>query len=692
MLNLKYTSLLLLAVILSTKIIFAASVQQINGLQYIGAQTEFFVDTSKEFTVETIHEAIPFFQPTNSKVPHFGIFKAPLWLHIQLETTDTNTKWLLNIENTELDSIWYYQPAISNIPLTQGSHYAESYKTINLRNYYFPIQFVNGKADIYMKTVNSVTNLIPIKVGTEKDFFEHSFKAEIYYGLYFGFLFCMFLYNLLLYFRIKDKNYLLYSITIICTLFVFSSISGHLKTYLLPNSPVAASYFLITSAGALITAVSIFMLSALQIRTYLKPLSYVYYGFIVWGLYIVISTPIFGRTLNIVPANAGVGLLSLTIIITSVASYLKGNKYALFFAIAWFAYATGGILMILRNLTIVPVNNITSHAAEVGSALEVVLIAFALGDKYKRYKDEKEHAQKQVIKVQQEANKNLEKQVEERTQELTLANKSLQDFNQKINLQKEAIEQQNKKITDSIHYAHTIQNAMLPFSSTIAKWLPNHSILYLPRDIVSGDFYWFAQVDSKSIIAAVDCTGHGVPGAMMSMLGYNALNTIVKQNGITQPNLILEKLDGIIKQTLKQSETNNSDGMDMALCTIHHDTNLVEYSGANNDLYVIAQNSLQTIKASKRAIGGSSDYNTPFELHTLPFNNEHHYYLFSDGYADQFGGEKGKKFMSKKFKETLLNLVHLPAQKQAEALKETITSWMGNHEQVDDILVINFTK
>lgn len=255
------------------------------------------------------------------------------------------------------------------------------------------------------------------------------------------------------------------------------------------------------------------------------------------------------------------------------------------------------------------------------------------------------------------------------------------------------LEQKNKDILSSIQYAKRIQEAILPPKATIFSKLPDTFILYKPKDIVSGDFYWFGEKNNLKIFAVVDCTGHGVPGAFMSMIGHNLLHQIVNEKGIVDPGSILTNLHLGVQAALKQGvneEIRTADGMDVAIVTINTETREIKYSGANRSLVIVnASGELDKIDANKFPIGGSQlDTDRVFTTHSRTLNKRDTIYMFSDGYADQFGGEKGKKYMVKRFHEYLCSIQEYPMQTQGDLLSTNIEEWRGNYEQVDDILVV----
>jgi serine phosphatase RsbU (regulator of sigma subunit)/HAMP domain-containing protein len=266
--------------------------------------------------------------------------------------------------------------------------------------------------------------------------------------------------------------------------------------------------------------------------------------------------------------------------------------------------------------------------------------------------------------------------------------------------QKEEIEVQNRKleilykhVTDSIRYAKRLQDAILPPPAVVSRLLPESFILFKPKDIVSGDFYWLNEKNGKIYIAAVDCTGHGVPGAFMSIVANNMLNQVLRLKDTLSAGQMLDQVNKLAAKTINQNVDDSAvrDGMDMTLCIIDPETGTLEMAGANNPLYLFRNGELQEYKADKVAIGyteygGTHNFNTT----TVQLKKGDMIYLFSDGYADQFGGPKGKKFMVGQFRSFLTTIHTRPVEAQQKLLDETIEMWRGNLEQVDDVLVMGF--
>jgi serine phosphatase RsbU (regulator of sigma subunit) len=293
----------------------------------------------------------------------------------------------------------------------------------------------------------------------------------------------------------------------------------------------------------------------------------------------------------------------------------------------------------------------------------------------------------------EEQKKELEVQVAERTADLKEEKAKLLQAYDEINVQKEELQRQSMHINSSITYAKRIQEAMLPLKDEIRKMLPHSFILFKPRDTVSGDFYWFARKGELLVLAVVDCTGHGVPGAFMSMVGNSLLNQIVNELNIIRPTEILRRMHHGVREALKQDLQDDAalDGMDIALCIINPREKTVEFGGANRPLWYVTGKGLEELKPTGGSIGGlMNEAEGKYTYHYLEVEEPTNFYLFSDGYADQFGSGRKRKFMLKNFKQQLLDIRFHDFDSQRKILDQTIEDWKGNTPQIDDILIIGF--
>lgn len=293
----------------------------------------------------------------------------------------------------------------------------------------------------------------------------------------------------------------------------------------------------------------------------------------------------------------------------------------------------------------------------------------------------------------------LEVEVEKRTEEISEQKNEIEKQRDELKVTSTIINQNNISIKDSIRYARRIQLATLPKNTEIQQAFPHSFLIYKPKDIVSGDFYSLAQKEDKCLIAIADCTGHGVPGAFMSMIGTNLINQIINEKNITKPGEILNELDYGIDMSLKQHETDSHDGMDIALLSLYRNSQQFEYAGANRPLYIWRKNKLgfngfecengiTIIKPHKDPIGGfTKEVKRVFTTHQFSLDKGDRLFMFTDGFADQFGGELGKKMLTKRLKSALLTSCELSIQEQGFYLNNFFNSWKGTNEQVDDVLM-----
>lgn len=259
-------------------------------------------------------------------------------------------------------------------------------------------------------------------------------------------------------------------------------------------------------------------------------------------------------------------------------------------------------------------------------------------------------------------------------------------------LKEELIAEKNRNITDSINYAQKIQRALLPDTQVMLSTLPDSFVFYEPKDIVSGDFYWFTLIEDLFIYVCADCTGHGVPGALMSMIGSNIINHVVRYSNVNSPETALSHLDyrirGVLKQDDSKDESRSKDGMDLTMCAINLKTGRLQYAGANNPLVLIRNNELIEFKANRMPIGGQFEGYKTYEGHDIQLEEGDCLYVFTDGYIDQFGGPKGKKLLKKRFYELLTDVHETPMTDQKQKLHDYLLDWRNKEEQVDDVLVM----
>ncbi len=295
----------------------------------------------------------------------------------------------------------------------------------------------------------------------------------------------------------------------------------------------------------------------------------------------------------------------------------------------------------------------------------------------------------------------IEQQKEELTvqsESLKVANEEIVKINQILERQGGEMNKKNRALTDSLNYAKRLQSAVLPDANYLKEALPDHFIFFQPKDIVSGDFYWYGEVDSSwdfddashiQVLVAADCTGHGVPGAFMTLLGHNFLNVTVNIQQVTDPEQIIYKLDQQVVETLRQNDpTSIKDGMDIAVLSIEKEKQQISFAGAGNPLYYFSKGEFNEIKGANFGIGGVLRKEKIFEPHKIQYESGDVFYIFTDGFPDQIGGKEGRKFYKTRFREFLMEIHEKTMEEQKELLQKQFLDWKGDFKQIDDILII----
>jgi serine phosphatase RsbU (regulator of sigma subunit) len=502
-------------------------------------------------------------------------------------------------------------------------------------------------------------------------------RSAYMWGALFGIELILCLYNLLLFFILRDRAYLFYSIFIIfgiLTQVFLTKAYGMLLALFIPVFKLFAPLFneFIFNLSLMMLFYTLFVGHFLELKKNFPKLAKVLTVLCIYfGLNALVSAYNFHMP-RILFSPYPVGIAVLTIFIISIYTYVKGYRPAKYFVLANTALTLGFLLSILSSLKFIEKYFIIGVFTpdQIGLVAFQLLLSLALGDRINILKAETITAQEKALVV-------LEEKVQERTAEVVR--------------QKQEIEVKSQEITDSINYAKRIQQSILPPLEEIAAALPRAFILFKPKDIVSGDFYWFMRRQDGVFLAAADCTGHGVPGSFMSMLGSEKLNEAAGQSGRVEE--MLQLVNRSIKKALRQSEKEDStrDGMDIALVnlTVSEDGAALHYAGANRPLWIIRNGALEIeeTKATKVALGGLTPDEQEFRLHRFDLKKGDSFYIFSDGYADQFSPDD-KKLMTRKFKEILLSIQDKDMDEQKRFLGRHIESWKGNMEQTDDILVI----
>ncbi len=548
-----------------------------------------------------------------------------------------------------------------------------------------------GEADTLFLRVSfsdkSILSDLTFTISTHQSVIAKDRSKRLVFGIFVGIMLIMVLYHIPLFVKGRESSYLFYILYILAFLLFFINKEGYLYEFT-PR---------FTSAPTNIFLQEIFLLFFLLFgRSYLNTrntlqswdtILLLAVWFTVGGLILNfsilllqglgVSVPIFiqlgGLAIIIVSAIGSLFLAIVPAMILTRENY-QPARYFLF----------ANLFLILGIAINYALNDYSlgRHSQELGVTLQILTFSIGLSERINLLKKSKEVAQRRIIDqlrenaaLKDKVNRELEDKVQERTFE--------------IQAQKEHIEKQNKEIKYSFDYAKKIQNTVLPRNEVFDTLFGEHFIFFKPRDIVSGDFYWISQRDHKIILTAADCTGHGVPGSLMSMLGITMLHEIVNEKNVIHSEEILNQLRLSIARTLKQEGKigEQKDGIDMALVIYDTQTRQLEFSGANNPIYIIRNGEMLEYKGNNMPVA-YYERMSDFTRYTLDMKQGDRVYMFTDGFPDQFGGPQGKKFKYRPFKDLLLEISVRPMEEQQRILSLIFDEWKGDLSQIDDVLVI----
>ena len=524
-----------------------------------------------------------------------------------------------------------------------------------------------------------------------------------------GTIWIMVLYNMAIFLIYLDRVYLYYASYMAAVSLFVAQTYGLLIEFVIGHAP---EFDLLMRAVGIHLAGAcylMFMLSFLDLRQ-IAPRIHKVIRFLVVGIMVnlVLSISIIYFLENVklyrVSSSLVFGLIYLTVIASVLFLWRRYPKNTLL------KYFFGGTIAIMGAGVIAVVLYFTSDGyvnigfwAQNGVVIEIIFFSLGLGYRMKLQERERRRIEAENARILREQNQTLEERVRERTQELRLKNEEVLTQNEELHQQQEEIiaqrdyieeqngelKEQNRRITDSLRYAQTIQDAILPTDESLRSCFSDHFAMYYPKDIVSGDFYWHEQAGGYHFIAVVDCTGHGVPGAFMSMMGSILLNEIVLEEQCYEPAKILEELDHLVRYSLNQGSGSNRDGMDLSICRLkHHEEGgtTLTYAGAKRPLFYFdwQSHTLKKVKGTRRSIGGRLRHQRPFEQQQFDLHKGTRLYLFTDGYPDQHN-LRGVKLGSLRLEQLLEQIAPNDLQEQGLTLHEKLRKHQGTQEQRDDI-------
>ena len=653
------------------------------------------LDDSKEVSVDSIINKFNsgVNEGNNLKSLNFGFYDGTVWLKLQFSNNSHKVlKRILEFKNPNLDIVEFYELTKDSYQLSGRSG---DFYSINERDgkHRFPqfsfVLYPNAKKQFLIRVVNHGDQFyMPLTVWNSHELNERDYFEQYFNGVYYGIVLFVLLLNILIFIIIREKANFYYIFYIAGLIILQLALGGQAYEFLWDDSIYLSNFSLPIFASFSVFFLTKFTQYFLDTKNQLPRLNKLFSLFSWLILGITILSLFYSRTtykISIIAINAVTFLLNIIIIPTAILLVKRKYKPARFFLLAFLVLIISVFIFIMRNFGIIPSNNFTNYSLNIGSAFEVILLSFAIVDKFKLFKDQAVSSLEEVNELKTLQNIKLENQVKERTQE--------------IQLQKEEILHKNQEILDSINYAKRIQLALITPEEVLKKTVPNSFVFFQPKDIVSGDFYWFAELSTTKegtdnehlvVFCVADCTGHGVPGAFMSLIGMKILNQSIKQKDVNSPAEALDFLNAQVYDTMNKHASEDSivrDGMDAVLFAVNFNKLTLNFAGANNPLFIIRNKEVIELKADKQPIG-AYEAQKSFTNNIFQLQKDDMIYATTDGYIDQFGGEDGKKLKSKRFKEKLLECVDLPIEEQKEHLSTFFNSWKGSLEQLDDVCVM----
>jgi serine phosphatase RsbU (regulator of sigma subunit) len=666
------------------------------GLESGYAQTDFHVhtlqNTPKPFSIgrfitfyEDTHNQLSFdevrqqrFTGKDAEIPNFNITKSTIWGKIAF-TTKESADWYMCLDPATYNEIRFYSSNNGGSWQEEqfGNAFPNAKRPLAVNHYYHRLHLQPGDTFlVYFRIQDYYPMQLDMKVGSLEAFIVSDHNANLYDGICYGIMLMMLLYNLYLYITQRTVIYLYYVMYIFFSMCFTAYLTGYALHFPEPLMVIIHFAPIVPPAGfgifGLLFTLKLFN-EALGKR--LKRVI-VIFMFIAGADMVMSAIPsLVYLSENIIqPLGLILGILCITSAITAVR---KKQSSGIYYLVGFGAYMLSLFYLILTAQGVLVANSFTWHALVTGSALESIMLSFALGDKVKVILREKEKAQEDALHQAMEnerlvkgQNAILEQKVKERTLEL---------------------EEKNKEILDSIHYARTIQQTLLAQAAFLQEHLPEHFVFFKPKDIVSGDFYWSTVIHEPGpaqgdvYLAVCDSTGHGVPGAFMSLLNISFLNEAINEKNIFEPNEVFNHVRERLIDTI--SKEGGKDGMDGILVRIDAQRKKVQYAAANNSPVLVHNNELTILNADKMPVGKGERTGT-FVLYEIDVQPGDTLYLYTDGYADQFGGPKGKKFKYKQLDDLIFGNHQRSSEEQKQLLEQTFTEWKGNLEQIDDVLVI----
>ncbi|MDM8517691.1 7TM diverse intracellular signaling domain-containing protein [Desulfobacterales bacterium HSG16] len=680
--------------------------------QNMGLHMELLVDKEGTLSIDDIvlPKTSELFFPSRWEIPNLGEVNVHIWVKIRVKNNFYEKReYMLEVPFAPIDLIELYLfDSFGNVAAEKSGESV----AFDERKFRYPNPLLSFSIDgqeekiLYLRYYDEGSIPIPLTLWSPRLFVEESLHMQYLVGLYYGIIVVMIPYNLFLFVFVRDRSYLFYTLYV-ATFGIFQmAFDGLAQKYIWPGISIWWSnrllFFFMSLAVFFFVGFSRYFLHTGEYAPRFEKLIPL----------LMIAILMEGLSLFVFPFSIVTPLLTVTAICASVTFFLmsvislrKGYLPARFYLIAFFCFVTGVFLLGLRYIGILPSNFYTENGLQIGFAVEVLLLSLALADRINILRSEKEEARRESIASLHSAHelkikysRGLERKVRDRTIELEKNRNELQHAFMKL-------EDSNQSTMDSIRYAKQIQQALLPKTEFMKKYMPNNFVIWMPRNIVGGDIFFFEPVEQGFILAVVDCTGHGVPGAFMTMIAMSTLRRIIKDERYYDPAKILERMNFIVKTTLQQDSEDacSDDGMDIGIVKVSDNEGRGKlsliFAGANISLLYNQNGAIHQLKADRQSIGyrqskrSNIDFN--FTNQPLDIENGMSFYISTDGFEDQLGGDiltgsMEKRFGKKRLRELLGKISDLSFQEQKAFIMAEFNEHRGKREALDDVTVVGF--
>ena len=684
-------------------------VQQTQKVQLIGNQIFYLEDTEGKLKLEDIlasnnqQKFQPHTQLIFNRPPTNNVF----WFKFQIQNKSNDDLWL-TIGSSYSWYLDFYAPNASGkyqAPILLGAFRPQTNKAFAVDQYCVQLAHKTDTQvkTYYLRVEGKFPNTYIFQVGNTRNLTTHFTNISYANAIFIGLVIAMMIYNLFLLYVIKDRLYLIYFAYLASLLFTVPFVNGAPFLYKIWIWKYFIAWQSIMYFFMALFAINYLDLpkNAPKLNRWLQILT-----IIIVGVFPVLNLLQVDLAQLQPPFQLVLLIFYFSLLICGIYIQRKGYKKARFYIWAWSFAIAAAFAFIFTINGLLPLNIFTQNSLYIGFGLETLMFALALGDRFNTLKEEKEKAQAQNLSLIREQNTVLEQKVQEKTKslqeahdELQVNNEELQQTQEEIEAQRDTLEIQNtrllryqKRIDNSFKVAQLIQMAVLPYQRKMDELLKDYFVIYKPKDIVSGDFYWLNKIDNQVFLVVIDCTGHGVPGAFVALICNTLFDKIIRIWKLKDPAQILARANEEINIVLRQEVSGYRLGMDVALCrldTAENQATQVHFSGAKRPLYYIkkGQDKLEEIRGTRLSIGTSPDTVQTFTTQSILLEKGSIIYLGTDGYADQ-NNKQRKAFTSRRLKQELVAMHHHPLPQQKLMLDKMLTQYMDKTDQRDDILLI----